>query len=668
MMIPRLERYSEPYSATGGLAAEGVLNQLGRPDIEALEVLVREAVQNCWDAKRPDVGKIRVEIGRQHLGKATLDLVRERLLVDPPKGLPLQEELVPGLEVLYFADFGTDGLGGPTRADQPGQKRDFVDFVRNIGQPPDKDLGGGSFGYGKAAFYIASSARTIIIDTLCVDPGGRLERRLIACGLGENFDDAGRPYTGRHWWGRIINGVPEPLTGVDAAAVAQVLGLPDRSGAADLGTTVVVVAPSVAPVADDGGDYTMQFIAEALAWNFWPRMISTRGGTRRTMEFRLVDGGQDVRLPDPRTHERLRGFVEAMDRLREEPSGDDDYVMDRVVDCRRPLRTLGRLVILKGPVAPIVNPTRSVPQGARITADSVHHVALMRNAELVVKYLPGPLPTTGRLGYSGVFRCLVDVDEAFRRSEPPTHDDWIHRAVPREGHQRTFVKVALDRIASFCREAAGYDGVAGAVADGDGVPLGEFADSLASLMPGIDGPGARQPPSTGATGVKKRRNAPGRTSASTASENVWVAEETASSSSVVGSAEALRPTTDEPSAPRPPLRRRYPETKSGGEPVLTIASDGTAVVRYPFDLRGHGNRLRLAARVEIMTNDGSQVESDAPSGYAPPRVRAWIDPAAGEHAIAELTTGPDGVDGRWHVEIPLQDEAMMRVDIGAEIV
>ena len=44
-MIP-LQRFSEQYSATGGLAAEGILNQLGRPNIEPLEVLVREAVQN----------------------------------------------------------------------------------------------------------------------------------------------------------------------------------------------------------------------------------------------------------------------------------------------------------------------------------------------------------------------------------------------------------------------------------------------------------------------------------------------------------------------------------------------------------------------------------------------------------------------------------------------
>src|SRR4051812_8210841 len=159
----QLERYSEPYNATGGLAAEGVINQLGRPDIEPLEVLVREAVQNCWDAKRQDERGIRVLIGRTRLDLAELDAIRSTLLPDPPPGLPLSEELSPGLELLHFADFGTDGLGGPTRADDQGtgEARDFVDFVRNIGQPPDKELGGGSFGYGKAAFYIASRARTI---------------------------------------------------------------------------------------------------------------------------------------------------------------------------------------------------------------------------------------------------------------------------------------------------------------------------------------------------------------------------------------------------------------------------------------------------------------------------------------------------------------------------
>src|SRR4051812_22506365 len=238
-----LERYSEPYSATGGLAAIGVLNQLGRPDTEPLEVLVREAVQNCWDAKRPDSPGIRVDIGRATLDHEQLSLLRHSVLVDPPPGLPLELELREGMQTMYFADFGTHGLAGPTRADRSGEPRDFVDFVRNIGQPPDKDFGGGSFGYGKAAFYIASRARTIVVDTLCQRPGGELERRFIACALGENYTAGGRPYTGRHWWGRMLDGVPEPLIGSDAEEASRVLELPDRQGLEGLRTTVVIVAP-----------------------------------------------------------------------------------------------------------------------------------------------------------------------------------------------------------------------------------------------------------------------------------------------------------------------------------------------------------------------------------------------------------------------------------------
>ena len=142
---------------------------------------------------------------------------------------------------------------------------------------------------------------------------------------------------------------------------------------------------------------------------------------------------------NPRTHDRLRGFVESMDRLREEPDGDDDLLLDRPVGALRPARTLGRLVVQKGSVTPVALPDRAVPVGAGLMADTVHHVALMRNAELVVKYLPaGAAPVVARMGYAGVFKCAVDVDYAFRAAEPPTHDNWVPRSVP-AGHDRRFV-------------------------------------------------------------------------------------------------------------------------------------------------------------------------------------------------------------------------------------
>ena len=497
----------------------GVLNQLGRPDIEPLEVLVREAVQNCWDAKRPNEPGIRVRIGRRRLSNGAGQNAFRRVFADPPPGLPLAEAIRDGTEILYFADYGTGGLAGPTRADEvsEGESSDFVDFVLNIGQPPDKALGGGSYGFGKAAFYLASRARTVVIDTLCEGPDGKPQRRFIACALGEQYSEGEIPYTGRHWWGEIVDGVPEPLLDQRAAEAARMFGLPEREGPDALGTTVAIVAHEVGIESEDGRDETMAFIAEALAWNFWPRMMSTPGGMHATMRFELDDDGRSVRVPDPRTHERLRGFVEAMDRLRSERDPDahedeDPLLIDAPIECRSPIHKLGRLVIQRGPVAPVPPASRAVPSGARVTAGGVHHVALMRNAELVVKYLSGPEPVGGRIGYSGAFRCALDVDPAFTSAEPPTHDDWVPRFLE-PGRDRTFVNVAVERIKRTCREAAGYDVATGGTDGGDNVPLGEFADVLATLMPGFEGPGARRGVRKTSTRVRRRRNTPGSASA-----------------------------------------------------------------------------------------------------------------------------------------------------------
>ena len=44
---------SERVPPTGALAAPGAINALGRPDIDLWDLLIRETVQNSWDAKDP---------------------------------------------------------------------------------------------------------------------------------------------------------------------------------------------------------------------------------------------------------------------------------------------------------------------------------------------------------------------------------------------------------------------------------------------------------------------------------------------------------------------------------------------------------------------------------------------------------------------------------------
>jgi hypothetical protein len=618
-----LGRFSEPFQATGSLAAPGVVNQLGRPHMEAIEVLVREAIQNCWDARRDGVETVEVEIGARTLDDATIALLRDRVLPDTPPKLPLSPQLGDGLQLLHFADFGTAGLGGPTRADVEGKPRDFADFVRNIGQAPDKELGGGSYGYGKAAFYISSKASTIIVDTYCLK---EKERRLIAYGLGEQFHEDGTLYTGRHWWGVLEGDVPEPLLGDAAATLAAELGLPER-GPDDYGTTVAIVAPDLHAAALDEDldlDSGMAFIAECLLWNFWPKMTAP-AGERPAMSFRLSVEGEQRELEDPRRHPRIGPFAEAMDLLRDpsRATPGDPFSIRRELECHSPKKHVGTFALCQRATTAITS-GGLMTSGAKATAGGVHHVALMRTGELVVTYWDGPVLPVPERGYAGVFRCTVELDPVFCASEPPTHDSWNPQSLPKP-RERKYVNACFRRMDEIARGLVGTGSAGPGL--GANVAVGRFADRLASLLGGLGGPGARQvpqpQPGTGAGGTGGGGGGGGGT--------------------VTG-----------------------PQIVQVDEPELRIDSAGEIAIVAPFVLDTAGAAARLRARVEVLTTDG-KVEKEPPIGAIVPVVLRWTGPGDATLNGAGVETSA-GADGRWEVWVEHHPDLMVRIAIDAEAV
>lgn len=620
-----LQRFSEPFRATGSLAAPGMVNQLGRPDMEAIEVLVREAIQNCWDARRKGVETVEVEIGAWTLDDATIALLRDRVLPNMPPELPLSSQLAKGLRLLHFADFGTVGLGGPTRADVEDKVKDFADFVRNIGQPPDKELAGGSFGYGKAAFYIASKASTIIVDTYCLK---EKERRLIAYGLGDQFREGDTLYTGRHWWGVIENEVPEPLRGDEAAALAAELGLPER-GPEDYGTTVAIIAPDLHAAALDEDldlDSAMAFIAECLLWNFWPKMIAPEG-QRPAMSFRLTVEGKELDLEDPRRHPRLAPFTEAMELLRDPstaPPGDP-FSIRRELECRSPKKQVGTLALCQR--ATTATPTEGlVTSGAAATGEGLHHVALMRTVELVVTYWAGPVLPVPQRGYAGVFRCAPELEQVFRRSEPPTHDSWNHLSLT-EPRERKFVKAPFRRMDEIARGLVGTGSAGPGL--GASVAVGRFADRLASLLGGLGGPGARQVP-------QPQQPPPGPAGNGTGGGD-------------------------------PDGAGGGPQITRVDEPLLRIDAEGEVAIVAPFVLVTNRVAARLRACVEVLTTDGNQVEKEPPIGAIVPAVLRWSGPAGATLTGAGVEVGA-GADGDWEVWVEHHPDLMVRIAIDTEAV
>ena len=88
---------------------------------------------------------------------------------------------------------GTNGPRRPDPCGHPARKTTLLgtspSFVRNIGEPRDKHLGAGTFGFGKTVFYLVSRAQTLVAYTRCRN-NGAYESRLIGCAVGDSFNVA----------------------------------------------------------------------------------------------------------------------------------------------------------------------------------------------------------------------------------------------------------------------------------------------------------------------------------------------------------------------------------------------------------------------------------------------------------------------------------------------
>lgn len=490
-----LDLFSEPFASTGNLVGSGQKNLLGRPPLDPLQIVLREAVQNSVDAAA-GVGKLGLKIRVRSLDEQQTAFLREQVLGARPQAGTSADELGRALDsgnvaVLEVCDFGTNGLGGPTRADLPAgdEDPDFVNFVRNVGAARDTEQGGGTYGYGKTSLYRFSTCSTILIDTLTLHRG-QPERRLIGCHLGERHDGvdangAPRAFTGRHWWGQFDqDGFVEPALDGAADQVASALGMPDRARQ-HLGTTIAIVAPEFDTTDPDA---IRAEITETLLLNFWPRMTEDTP-TARKLDITVEVDGVEQMVPRPEDFPPLDLYAEALAQIR--AGGGTE------IRCGNPRKHLGYCAISKGMrgdrASIALRETSQIPRQSAA-------IALMRPVELVVKYLPGDPFADARFEWGGVFICSQDaeVEKAFADAEPPAHDDWVPGNLE-AGRAKTFVNVALRELREAARTyAAPID--AKHKSGGDGVSLARTAGRLGQMLGATE-----QAPKRPRSGTSRRR-------------------------------------------------------------------------------------------------------------------------------------------------------------------
>lgn len=476
----RLTLASETIGRTGGITGSGARKVLGAPHIDSLEVVIREAVQNSWDARERTSIQFGV-VGFEFAGEqktALLEALRDgttgadRIFRLPDAG---------PLDALLLWDRGTSGLGGNVRADESEDgERDFVRFVYMIGDTKaqtEVQATGGTYGFGRSSFITASRVGTVLVHTACLH---RRERQSRVIGMTwSDPDRSNRRLTGRHWWGRPDGEHVLPLIGRDADRLASTLGL-NPLGDQELGTSILILLPRWSALdeqVEPARERALSQIQAGLLWNCWPRLMD--GSIRASVRW----FGRDIPIPDPRRHPRLRPFTQAYEvsAKAEAPRG----MFLGALSSIKPSKALGTLALVQAPFAPLSDDNENGDE-VRSSAGPLHHVALMRGTRLVVRYLEGPVPPEG-LQYAGVFLAHEDVDGTFARSEPPAHDDWVKERL--SGHERTFVSVTFRRISDAIRGflQPGGDSPEGG---GDSGDLGLLSDRLGRLLTDVEGDGA----------------------------------------------------------------------------------------------------------------------------------------------------------------------------------
>lgn len=452
----------------GILPASNMADPLQSTGLQETEVLVREAVQNSVDERRPDVARpVRIRFERIVLvgddKQRFVDGLKLRELSGRAmnfrtshnwfgRGVSVLDDVDDAekpLPILTISDFNANGLGG--HWNRRGSKDDrFFNLVLSIGgslkwEEEDESANTvrslGSYGYGKMAFAMCSDIRTIVYySTFRPDESsGGVTCRAMASGFLPAHSIDGVDYVGQAYFGCETSEERfprKPFDDGDAHSWIRTLGLPPRSDD-DTGTTIVI--PSSAA--------SMKEIVRCCETWWWPRMREQEPVRRIGFEF--VDEGVKVNGCNPRSRPELSPFIDCYKLVTSRVVGNGFESHDVRVRPEGLPRSSGRLVLKASP-----SPNRS---NAESESDGRFHncVALVRDG-LVIKY-ENHFAHEDKASIAGVFvpDDAQETLQAFVFSEPPSHDEWEENAGRLKGKYawgREFLRLTKNRLRNLTRD------------------------------------------------------------------------------------------------------------------------------------------------------------------------------------------------------------------------
>lgn len=480
MTLSSLKRYSKPRGA--GDQTSGGRGKLLRATsaLSRLELLVRETLQNSWDARdeewTPAYG-VRV----YRMDPAVKQILRGHVFTDLPDSLADLSDCLHASDVhaIEIFDRGTVGLNGPFRASEvarDGEENNFNSFVFDIGTTKASGQSGGTFGFGKTASFEISNAHSVVYWSRCRTSDGGVEHRLIACSLHNPYEEGNARFTGAHWWGDQDDDDIVPIRGEEAATLGEQIFRTHFGDTEDsdpeTGTSILILDPVITigvadglaervPVrTDEQSEALLQQISDALAHSAWPKVVPS-GEETQPMIVQLYENWTERPVVDS-ILAQYGHFASALNSVRNEQGQlEEGYSTTLPLGTVRSqcfpivLRPRGAMVSLRselfggrqddtvGHLFLIESAATSAEVGRGTPRDVL--CTMRSEAELVVNYDPVLEAEGGPLQWHGVFKPTPECDRHFAASEPPTHDRWTPDAAENEA-SRYVVRRTLEQI------------------------------------------------------------------------------------------------------------------------------------------------------------------------------------------------------------------------------
>lgn len=456
----------------GTINASGVIKNINGAKISVTETFLREAVQNSYDAVEKEKverdGKLVLKrkplIFKLRAFRYSISQIRniKQILGENKPSSFFEKYVAKNISAnelnIEVTDLNTSGLTGNPEPTEKIGSQNFANFVYFTGNDKQKDrTSGGSYGFGKAALYAYSKARTIAIYTrIRNDDGYSCSSRFIVVCVDERILESN---SDRCWWGRKTyyqdnsRGMyAAPILDEEADKYAQLFGF-ELFAQNQTGTKLMILSASPDELPEDNFHNLKtveQIFKEDLPryivhW-YWNKIAS------KSIEFHLQYENEEIEIDNPQEVFPYNKFIQAY-RTYLKAKKENKLILKTstftAVKHERPKVTLG--------YASLCNTfSATIPYSDlfEIFSTSEPVVAFMRGIGHIVYYEKFPRSTNNlEQTCYGIFKVSEKsapagekdgyIDEYFRAIENQTHDRWEHQ---KEKFRYNFLKTVTNTI------------------------------------------------------------------------------------------------------------------------------------------------------------------------------------------------------------------------------